>query len=375
MKKAKVGKLASITAVHDTVVLGPAGSGVGVVAHALADASGVKVIEVDQPSSILASKRGGKAARPIWAAADVSQDCPVLNEAAEIAKRHPQARFVLCRRDAVGFVASRLRRWPGMPFAEHALLWATAERAGAAAAATLGGQLLVLKQEILASDPTRVASALVNHGVLTADVAGKFVQAARAAKRLRSSLEPDPQSLPLSRMGWSVEDKRVFAEICGPMMGNRNDLSSPRAVARCAPLAIDDLLVEREGLLVENEHLNVRRNGVERIFSLTPSDVDTPHGIYLPTIDLAGRNRMRGRFHNVDPNGARVRLGIEVSGSITGLPLLVYTAVLDPGEKLQVDAVAASADEMASISLWAVQEDDGQGPARLEVHIFTFSAM
>lgn len=349
---------------RDVVVVGLIDAGVTVAAAAIASALGVEAVGVDGASAISSTKRNRQM---VWFAKHDRAAYSVLEDLIDLAARRSDAVFVLCAREPVDFVGARLRRMPQAPFIEHVQLWAEAERATTAAVGNLDERLVVLQHDLLLNDPEAAAALLVDRAAFPSMAVPSFVEVLKST-RDDLSLEARPRQAQLRRMGWSLDERLTFLDICGRLTGDH----APDLEACASPLKVDDILIEHEGLLIETEHLGVRRDGARRIFSLYPEN-ESLQGIVLPSIKLAGRHHMQGRFENKSANGASLLVTVEVCEALSGRPLLLYEAALEPRERIDVAAVATASSNPVSIALWAACEQTNLGAAQLDVPDFRFS--
>jgi hypothetical protein len=129
----------------------------------------------------------------------------------------PNARFILMRRRALEYLASRARKWPTSDFTDNCNEWRHAMQAWIDVRASLRGAAVEIDQLTLARHPRRVADALQGLLDLDADMTGILARAL-AGTRAEQTAKSIAAVLDLNATGWSSARIEEFARLCGPAM-------------------------------------------------------------------------------------------------------------------------------------------------------------
>jgi hypothetical protein len=129
----------------------------------------------------------------------------------------PEARFIFMKRRGIENVASRLRKFPAIPFEDHCRDWTLVMQSWLATRAALSGASIEIDQIELATSPEEIGAILAPLLLLGHQETKDFVQALKLDRPERTSSNfATPESF--DSVNWTEHQKRVFLEICGSLM-------------------------------------------------------------------------------------------------------------------------------------------------------------
>ena len=133
----------------------------------------------------------------------------------------PNARFVFMKRRGIENVASRLRKFPNLSFAQHCRDWVACMNTWVSVRDRLGTAALEVDQLELATDPGGVAETLAKGIDLTSTEQRQLARAFSEDKPERTSQNLTSPSA-IDAYGWSAEDVATFVALCGDAMAEHH---------------------------------------------------------------------------------------------------------------------------------------------------------
>ncbi len=131
----------------------------------------------------------------------------------------PRAKFVFAKRRGIENIESRRRKFPSVPFRDHCLNWNACMHSWREARGELGDRYAEVDQFDTANCPKRVAQQLHEF------IRFSETRLERVESTLRS-MHPEQTSgspgaaLSLESASWTIEERRLFVEICGEEMAH-----------------------------------------------------------------------------------------------------------------------------------------------------------
>jgi hypothetical protein len=125
----------------------------------------------------------------------------------------PQARFVFMKRRGIENVASRLRKFPEISFADHCRDWSEVMGSWRTVRATLGDAALEIEQLEIATDPASVVDRLATFLELSGTHAARLTRTL-SVERPERTADRFGGVLDLDGMDWSTDAKLIFEDMC-----------------------------------------------------------------------------------------------------------------------------------------------------------------
>jgi hypothetical protein len=152
---------------------------------------------------------------PYWIDKTPSRD--IIRSAPLLAETWPNARFIFMKRRGIENVMSRLRKFPGLSFRNHCILWASIMSDWRKIRPSLTGKFVEIEQRGMLEDPAGAAAAvaaLIGLGEPEIDRLAAQLQAERP-----QVTDPSGQVVAdIAETGWSVEMIDTFRTVCSREM-------------------------------------------------------------------------------------------------------------------------------------------------------------
>ncbi len=129
----------------------------------------------------------------------------------------PNAKFIFMKRRALEFIESRRRKFPEMSFETNCREWVVGMSAWNGVRERLGAHALEVDQLIMVRQPAGVVAAVTPFTKLNTVEAERFKRSL-ADDRPEQTADIFAPSLRLEDMSWTAAERRVFDEVCMPMM-------------------------------------------------------------------------------------------------------------------------------------------------------------
>jgi len=139
-----------------------------------------------------------------------------LHQLADIKKIWPDVRFIYCKRRAIENVASKIRKWPTVPFASHCRMWEMHMSKWLEIRDSFGDITLVIDQLSICRFPQKVADAIGKHLNLAPEEVNAISNYFRTNTPEQTGIIDAVYDL--DTIEWSVPKKRMFKKICQPIM-------------------------------------------------------------------------------------------------------------------------------------------------------------
>ncbi len=290
----------------------------------------------------------------------------MLTAAPTVASEFPQSRFILMRRRGIENILSRQRKFPGVSFESHCRIWTRSMNALLQAREQLDGdRCLEFDQTDLASDPEGIVTRLIAFLGLDRRRRAGMIELLKSSRPEQSRIVNDACALGLAETGWTQEEQRTFAEICGPMMeafGYSMDGGIARdgrpGPVRLAFVPLSHLsygLIDVRGLTEQN--YGVRNAGQGFAMTVKPGNPDTLSLTYRSLV-MRGHNLFQAELNTRGNGSAKIRAGIEVVRSGDGSSVASEDATVAGGESLDWSVNVPELDGSYDVILSAISPAD-----------------
>ena len=147
----------------------------------------------------------------------------VMIEAAPyILKAWPQSRFIFAKRRGIECIASRLRKFPHVPFETHCKLWKLSMENWLAVKASLKGHYLEIDQRDIALDPKNTSKKIGNFLEFSEDKINE-IENVFTTKRPESTGDIETtQAIKLAQIDWTEKQINLFKKYCNTVSKKYN---------------------------------------------------------------------------------------------------------------------------------------------------------
>lgn len=141
-----------------------------------------------------------------------------IEAAVELNTLHKNPHFIHCARRHVDNVHSKIKMFPGVPFAEHCHEWAACNASWLMVRERLDGNFLDFDFYDLATRPAEIGAKIGAYLALDEQDTGKVADYLVSQRPQSSQVDRDlTRFLKLKDTGWTEEQKADFLAICGPI--------------------------------------------------------------------------------------------------------------------------------------------------------------